>query len=131
MITLTFLRDADDEIKDEVADDIGILQTDFKSCYPERCRDAFTLVRNAFCVAFEQLDDKLQDVLIALRKDSSCRDLSESVLVTEFCIEVSSSYPKNQQKLCWKTTAFYHHVVCVNLLIPIEPKIQAALQSWC
>jgi len=42
------LSDVDDEIRDEVADHLGTLQTEFKSYFPEISRDAFTLVRNHF-----------------------------------------------------------------------------------
>ena len=55
------LSDVDDEIRDEVADHLGTLQTEFKSNFPELSRDAFTLVRNPFRVAIEQVDDELQD----------------------------------------------------------------------
>ena len=59
--SFTCLSHADDVIKDEVADNLGTLQTEFKSCFPELSPDAFTLVRNPFGVAIEQVDDELQD----------------------------------------------------------------------
>ena len=93
------LSDVDDEIRDEVADHLGTLQTEFKSNFPELSRDAFTLVRNPFRVAIEQVDDELQDELIDLKNDSGCRDLFEDVPVTEFWIQVSSSYPQNKNCL--------------------------------
>ena len=80
--SFTCLSDVDDEIKDKVVEHLGTLQTEFKSYFPELSPDAFTLVRNPFRVAIEQVDDELQNELIDLRKDSSCRDLFEDVSVT-------------------------------------------------
>ena len=93
LICFACLSDTDDEIKDEVADRLGTLQTEFKSYFPELSHDAFALVRNPFRVAIEQVDDEFQDEPIDLRNDTSCRDLFEDVSVVEFWIQVSSSYP--------------------------------------
>ena len=57
--SFTCLSDVDDEIKDEVLDHIGTLQTEFKSYFPELSPDA--VVRNPFRVPIEQVDDELQD----------------------------------------------------------------------
>ena len=88
-----FVFDVDDDIKDEVGNHLGTLQTEFKSYFPELSPDAFTLVRNPFRVAIEQVDDELQDKLIDLRNYSGCHDLFEDVSVTEFWIQVPSLYP--------------------------------------
>ena len=88
--SFTCLSDVDDEIKDEVADHLGTLRTEFKSYFPELSTDAFTLVRNLFRVAIEQVDNELQDELIDLRNDSGCRDLFEDVSVIEFWIQLCS-----------------------------------------
>ena len=77
-----------------MVDHLGTLETKSKSYFPEISQDAFTLMRNPYRVFFEQVDDKLQDELIDLRNDSGCRDLFEDVSITEFYIQVSSSYPK-------------------------------------
>ena len=82
--SFTCLSDTDDEIKDEVADHLGTLQTEFKSYFPELSQDAFTLVRNSFCVAIKQADDEFQDELIDLRNDLICCELFEDVSVIEF-----------------------------------------------
>ena len=73
--SFTCLSNVDDEIKDEVADNLDTLQTEFKSYFSELSPDAFIIVRNPFRVAIEQVDDELQDELIDLRNDSGCRDL--------------------------------------------------------
>ena len=91
--SFTCFSDTDDEIKDEVADHLGTLQTEFKSYFPELSQDAFALVGNSFRVAIGQVDDEFQDELIDLRNDSGCRNLFEDVSVNEFWIQVYSSYP--------------------------------------
>ena len=109
MATLTYftcLSDTDYGIKDEVADHLGTLQTEFKSYFPELSHDAFTLVRNPFRVAIEQVDDEFQGELIDLRNDSSCRDLLEDVSVTEFWIQVSSSHPQISRNCLMKLLPF-------------------------
>ena len=108
----TCLSDTDDEIKDEVADHLGTLQTEIKSYFPELSHDAFTLVRNPFLVAIEQVDDEFQDELIDLRNDSSCRDLFEDVSVTEFWIQVSSSYPQISRNCLMKLPLFTTTWLC-------------------
>ena len=104
--SFTCLSDTDDEIKDKVADHLGTLQTEFKSYFLELSHDAFTLVRNPFRVAIEQVDDEFQDELIDLRNDSSCLDLFEDVSVTEFWIQVSSSYPQISRNCLMKLLPF-------------------------
>ena len=61
---------------------LGTLQTEFKSYFPELSPDAFTLMRNPFRFAIEQVDDESQDELIDFRNDSGGRDLFEDVSVT-------------------------------------------------
>ena len=84
--TFACISNVDNEIRDEVADHLGALQTEFKSYFPELSRDAFTFVRNPFRVDIEQVDIELQDELIDLRNDSGCGDLFEDVPVTELWI---------------------------------------------
>ena len=110
--TFACISDVDDEIRDEVADHLGTLQTEFKSYFPELSRDAFTLVRNPFRVDIEQVDDELQDELIDLRNDSGCRDLFEDVPVTEFWIQVSSSYPQISKNCLMKLLPFTTTWLC-------------------
>ena len=110
--TFACISDVDDEIRDEVADHLGTLQTEFKSYFPELSRDAFTLVRNPFRVNIEQVDDELQDELIDLKNDSGCRDLFEDVPVTEFWIQVSSSYPQISKNCLMKLLPFTTMWLC-------------------
>ena len=110
--SFTYLSDMDDEIKDEMADHLGTLQTEFKSYFPELSHDAFTLVRIPFCVTIEQVDDEFQDKLIDLRNDSSCRDVFEDVSVTEFWIQVSSSYPQISRNCLMKLLPFSTTWLC-------------------
>ena len=56
--TFACISDVDDEIRNEVADHLGTLQSDFKSYISELSRDALTLVRNPFCVIVEQVNDE-------------------------------------------------------------------------
>ena len=110
--SFTCLSDVDNEIKDEVADNLGTLQTEFKSYFPELSPDAFTLERNPFRVAIEQVDDQFQDELIDLRNDSGCRDVFEDVSVTEFWIQVSSSYPQISRNYLMKLLPFTTMWLC-------------------
>ena len=110
--SFTCLSDTDYEIKDEVAYHLGTLQTEFKSYFPELGHDAFTLVRNSFRLAIGQVDDKFQDELIDLRNDSSCCDLFEDVSVTEFWIQLSSSYPQISRNCLIKLLPFTTTWLC-------------------
>ena len=91
---------------------LGTLQTEFKSYFPKLSHDAFTLVRNPFRVAIEQVDDEFQDELIDLRNDSSCRGLFEDVSVTEYWIQVSSSYPQFSRNCLLKLLPFTTTWLC-------------------
>ena len=46
-----------------MADHLGTLQIELKSYIPKISIDAFTLVKNLFRVAIEQVDEELQDEL--------------------------------------------------------------------
>ena len=123
--SFTCLSDVDDEIKDEVANHLGTLQTKFKFYFPKFSPDAFTLARNPFRVAIEQVDDKLQDELIDLRNDSGCRDLFEDVSVTEFWIQVSSLYPQITRNCLMKLLFFTTTWLCesaFSFLLNIKSK---------
>ena len=140
--SFTCLSDMDDEIKDEVADHLGTLETEFKSYFPELSHDAFTLVRNSFHVAIEQVDDEFQDKLIELRNDSSCRDIFGDVSVTEFWIQVSSLYPQISGNCLMKLLPFTTTWLCESALsallniksklcnrLDVEADIRCALSS--
>ena len=53
-----------------------------------------------------------QDELIDLRNDSGCRDLFEDVPVTEFWIQVSSSYPQISKNCLMKLLPFTTTWLC-------------------
>ena len=138
----TCLSDVDDEIKDEVVDHLGTLQTELKSYFSELSRDAFTLVRNPLRVAIEEVDDELQGKLIDLRNDSGYRDLFEDVPVTEFWIQVSSSYPQISRNCLMKLLPFTTTCMCESAFssllnikskprnrLDIEADIRCALSS--
>ena len=110
--SFTCLSDVNNEIKDEVADHLGTLQTEFKSYFPELSPDAFTLVKNLFRLAIELEDDELQDELFDLRNDLGCRDLFEDVSVTEFWIQRSSSYPQISRNCLMKLLPFTTTWLC-------------------
>ena len=138
----TCLSDTDDEIKDQVADHLGTLQAEFKSYFLELSHNAFTLVRNPFRVAIEQVDHEFQDELIDLRNDSSSRDLYEDVSVTEFWIQVSSSYPQITRNSLMKLLPFTTTWLCESAFsallnikskprnrLDVEADIRCALSS--
>ena len=140
--SFTCLSDVDDEIKDEVANHLGTLQIKFNSYFPKFSPDAFTLARNPFRVAIEQVDDELQDELLDLRNDSGCSDLFEDVSVTEFWIQVSSLYPQITRncfmKLLFFTTTWLCESAFSSLLnikskplnrLDVKVEIRCALSS--
>ena len=51
---------------------------------PEVRGDDLSLARNPFWLSPENVEDQLQDQLIDLKNDSSCRDLFQTLPVTEF-----------------------------------------------
>lgn len=51
LICFACLYDIDDEIRDEEINDLGTLQTPFKTYFPEISIEAFTLARDQFHVA--------------------------------------------------------------------------------
>ena len=128
--SFTCLSDVDDEIKDEVADHLRTQQIELKSYFSELSPDAFTLVRNPFCVANEQVDDELQDELIDLRNDSGCRDLFEDVSVTEFWIQVSLLYSQISRNCLMKLLFFNTTWLCESAfssLLNIKSKLRNRL----
>ena len=87
-------------------------------------------------------EDELQDQLIDLKNDSSCRDLFETLPVTEFWLSVASSYPElskiGLKKLLvfsstWLCESAFSALVCLKSKqrnhIDVEPDIRCALST--
>ena len=87
-------------------------------------------MRNPFRVSVDQVDDKLQDELIDLKSDSGCRDLFEDVSITEFWIQVFSSYPKISKNCLTKLMSFTTTWLCESAFSsPFKYKMEAAQQT--
>ena len=58
------------------------------------------------------MEDELQDQLIDLKNDSSCRDLFETLPLTEFWLSVASSYPEISKTVLKKLLPFTSTWLC-------------------
>ena len=91
---LSDISEINDELKTNVVHHLKELESKFKHYFPEVSGDDLSLARNPFWLSPENVEDELQDQLIDLKNDSSCRDLFETLPVTEFWLSVASSYPE-------------------------------------
>ena len=80
---LSDISEINDELKTNVVQHLKELEREFKH-FPEVCGDDLSLAKNPFRLSPENVEDELQDQLIDLKNDSSCRDLFETLPVTEF-----------------------------------------------
>ena len=81
---LSDISELNDELKTNIVQHLKELESEFKSYFPEISADDLLLARNPFRVSPENVKDELQDQLIDLKNDSSCRDLFETLPLTEF-----------------------------------------------
>ena len=91
---LADISELDEALKTNVAQHLENLESEFKSYFPKAVGDDLFLARNPFRLFPEKVKDELQDQLINLKNDSSCRDLFESLPVTKLWLSLASSYPQ-------------------------------------
>ena len=84
----------DDELKTIVAQHLEKLQCDFRSYFPELCRDDLSLAKDPFRLSSEKVEDELQDQFSDMKNDSSSQDAFEAFPVTDFWPRMASSYPE-------------------------------------
>ena len=77
-INLSDISEINDELKTNVGQHIKELESEFKHYFPEVSGDHLSLARNPFRLSPKNVKDELQDQLIDLKNDSSCRDLFET-----------------------------------------------------
>jgi len=139
---LADISDLDEALKTDVAQHLENLESEFKSYFPEAIGDDLSLARNPFRLSPEKVEDELQDQLIDLKNDSSCRDLFESFPVTEFWLRVALSYPQISTIALKKLLPFNSTWLCefafstlVNMkskqrnCLEVEQDIRCALSS--
>ena len=81
---LSDISEINDELKTNVVQHLKELESEFKHYFPKVSGDNLSLARNPFRLSPENVEDELQDQLIDLKNYSSCRDLFETLPVTEF-----------------------------------------------
>ena len=102
---LSDISEINNELKTDVVH-LKELESEFKHYLPEVSGDDLSLARNQFWLSPENVEDELQDQLIDLKNDSSCRDLFETLPVTEFWLNVASSYPELSKIVLKKLLTF-------------------------
>ena len=105
---LSDISEMNDELKTNVVQHLKELESEFKHYFPEVSGDDLSLARNP---SPENVEDELQD-LKNLKNDSSCRDLFETLPVTEFWLSVASSYPEISKIALKKLLAFSSTWLC-------------------
>ena len=78
---LSDISEINDELKTNVVQHLKELESEFKQYFSEISGDDLSLARNPFRLSPENVEDELQDQLIDLKNDSSCRDLFETLPV--------------------------------------------------
>ena len=78
---LSDISEINNELKTNVVQHLKELESEFKHYFPEVSGDDLSLARNPFRLSSENVEDELQDQLIDLKNDSSCRDLFKTLPV--------------------------------------------------
>ena len=109
---LSDICEINDGLKTNVVQHLKELESEFKHYFPEVSGDDLSLARNPFWFSPENVKDELQNQLINLKNDSSCRDLFETLPVAEFWLSVASSYPEISKITLKKLLAFSSTWLC-------------------
>ena len=109
---LSDISELNDELKTNIVQHLKELESEFKSYFPEISADDLLLARNPFRVSPENVEDELQDQLIDLKNNSSCRDLFETLPLTEFWLSMASSYPEIGKTVLKKLLPFTSTWLC-------------------
>ena len=116
---LSDISEINDELKTNIVQHIKELESEFKHYFPEVSGDDLSLARNPFRLSPENVEDELQDQLVDLKNDSSCRDLFETLPVTEFWLNVASSYPEISKIALKKLLAFSSTWLCESAFLAL------------
>ena len=103
---LSDIFELNDELKTDIVQHLEELESELKSYFPEVSADDLSLAKNIFWLSPENAEDELQDQLIDLKNDSGCRDLFETLPLTEFWLSVASSYPEISKTVLKKLLPF-------------------------
>ena len=139
---LADIFESDETLKTNVAQHLENLESEFKSYFPEAVGDDLSLARNPFRLSPEKVKDELQDQLIDLKNDSSCRDLFEFLPVTKFWLSLASSHPQISKIALKKLLPFNSTWLCESTFstlvlmkskqrnrLEVEQDIRCALSS--
>ena len=113
------------QIKSDILEHLSSLESEFERYFPEISYDELDFVRNPFTFSVEKVSDECQDEFLDLVNDSSAKQVYHEKLLTEFWIEMKTSYSKITEKALRVLIPFVSTYLCeagFSTLLQIKTK---------
>ena len=109
----------DDALSSEILVHLTSLRKEFLMYFPEISESDLMLVRKPFASPVEEVRDDLQDKLIDLKNDFTCRDVFDTLSICEFWARMCSSYPRFAKECITKLLPFSSTYLCESGFSPV------------